>query len=79
MVKRSELQRVIINVLEESGLKVDAQSLTIAKYTVQSRVKVQTDLTKSSCGITTPMTKVEPLLVELCLQKALMRQPLGIK
>ena len=34
MVKRGELQRVIATVLEESGLKVDAPSFTIAKETV---------------------------------------------
>ena len=75
MVKRGELQRVIATVLEESGLKVDAPSFTIAKDTVQYRVKAQTDLTKLSCGIATPMATVEPLLVELCLQKARMGQP----
>ena len=79
MVKRGELQRVITNVLEESGLKVDAPSFTIAKDTVQSRVKAQTDLTKSICGIATPMATVEPLLVEICLKKAWMGQPLGIR
>ena len=79
VVKRGELQRIITNVLEESGLKVDAPSFTIAKDTVRSRVKAQTDLTKSSCGIATPMATVEPLLVELCLQKARMGQPLGIR
>ena len=34
VVKRGELQRVITTVLEESGLKVDAPSFTIAKDTV---------------------------------------------
>ena len=63
MVKRGELQRVITTVLEESGLKVDAPSFIIAKDTVRSRVKAQTDLTKSRCGIATPMASVEPLLV----------------
>ena len=42
-------------------------------------VKAQTDLTKSSCGIATPMVTVEPLLVELWLQKARMGQTLGIR
>ena len=76
MVKRGELQRVITTVLEYYGLKVDAPSFTIAKDTVRSRVKAQTDLTKSRCGIATPIASVEPLLVELCLQKARMGQPL---
>ena len=66
-MKRGELQRVIINVLEESGLKVDAPSLTIEKDIVRSRVKAKTDLTKSICGIAKPMATVEPFLVELCL------------
>ena len=79
MVRRGKLQRVITTVLEESGLKVDAPSFTIAKDTVRSRVKAQTDLTKSSCGIAIPMATVEPLLVELFLQKAQMGQPLGIR
>ena len=65
--KRGELQLFITTVLEESGLKVDAPSFTIAKDTVRSRVKAQTDLTKSRCGIATLMATVEPLLVELCL------------
>ena len=72
MVKRVELQRVITTVLEESGLKVDAPSFTIAKDTVRSRVKAQTELTKSRCGIATLMASVEPLLVDSCLQKARM-------
>ena len=63
VVKIGELQRVITTVLEESGLKVDAPSFTIEKYTVRSRVKAQTELTKSSTGIATPMATVEPLLV----------------
>ena len=63
MVKRDELQRVITTVLEESGLEVDAPSFTIAKDTVRSRVKAQTDLTKSSTGIVTYMAAVEPLLI----------------
>ena len=79
MVKRGELQRVITTVLEESGLKVDAPSFTIAKDTIRSLVKAQTYLTKSSCGIATPMAAVEPLLVQLYLQKAHMGQPLGIR
>ena len=79
VVKRGELQRVITTVLEESGLKLDAPSFTIAKDAVQSRVKFQTDLTKSRCGIATPMATVGPLLVELCLQKARMGQSLGIR
>ena len=58
---------------------MDAPSFTIAKDTVRSRVKAQTDLTKSSTGIATPMAAVEPLLVELYLQKAQMGQPLGIR
>ena len=78
MVKRGELQRVITTVLEESGLKVDAPSFTIAKDTVRSCVKAQTDLTKSCTGIVSPMAAVEPLLVQLYLQKAQMGQPLGI-
>ena len=76
VVKIGELQQVITTVLEESGLKVDAPSFTIAKDTVLSCVKAQTDLTKSRCGIATPMASVEPLLVELCLQKDRMGQPL---
>ena len=79
VVNRGELQRVITTVLEESGLKVDDPSFTIAKDTVRSRVKAQTDLNKSSCGIATPMATVETLLVELCLQKARMGQSLGIR
>ena len=58
---------MITTVLEDSGLKVDAPSFTIEKDTVRSRVKAQTDLTKSSCGIATPMDTVEPFLVELGL------------
>ena len=58
---------------------MDAPSFTIAKDTVRSRVKAQTELTNSSTGIATPMTVVEPLLVELYLQKAQMGKPLGIR
>ena len=68
MVKRGELQRVITTVLEESGLKVDAPSLTIEKYIDQSCVKSKTDLTKLFTGIVSPMIRVEPLLVQLYLQ-----------
>ena len=50
-----------------------------AKDTVRSRVKAQTDLTKSSTGIVTPMATVEPFLVQLYLQRAQMGQPLGIR
>ena len=79
MVKRCYLQRVITTVLQDSGLKVDAPSSTIAKDTVRSCVKAQTDLTKSLPGIVSPMAAVEPLLVQLYLQKAQMGQPLGIR
>ena len=34
VVKRGELQIFITTVIEESGLKLDAPSFTIAKYTV---------------------------------------------
>ena len=67
VVKIGELQRVIPTVLEESGLKVDAPSFIIAKDTVRSRVKAQTDLTNSFTGIVSPMNAVEPLLVQLYL------------
>ena len=70
---------MITTVLEDYGLKVDAPSFTIANDTVRSRVKAQTELTKSICGIATPMATVEPLLVEICLKKAWMGQPLGIR
>ena len=79
MVKRGDLQRVITTVLEESGIKVDAPSFTIAKDTVRSRVKAQTDLTKSCTGIISPMAAVEPLLVQLYVQKAQMGQLLRIR
>ena len=65
MVKRGKLQRVITTVIEESGLKVDAPSFTIAKYTVRSRVKAQTDLKKSCTDIISPMAAVGPFLVQL--------------
>ena len=65
VVKRGELQIVITTVLGESGLKVDSSSLTIAKDTVRSCVKAQTDLPKSCTGIVSPMDTVEPLLVQL--------------
>ena len=78
VVKRGELQRVITTVLEESGLKVDAPSFTIAKDTVRSRVKAQTKLKKYFTGIVSPMAAVEPLLVQLYLQKDKMGHPLGI-
>ena len=78
LVNRGEPQRVIANVIEKSGLKVDAPSFTIAKDTVRSHVKVKTELTKSCTGIVSPMAAVEPLLVQLYLQKSQMGQPLGI-
>ena len=56
MVKIGELQRVITTVFEESGLKVDAPIFTIAKDTVRSCVKAQTDMTKSSTGIVSHMS-----------------------
>ena len=79
MVKRGKLQRVITTVLAYYGIKVDAPSFTIAKDTVRSCVKAQTDLTKSSTGIVSPMAAFEPLLVQLYLKKAQMGQPLGIR
>ena len=48
---------------------MDAPSFTIATDTVRSRVKAQTELTKSSTGIAIPMATVEPLLVEKALEK----------
>ena len=64
VVKRGELQRVIITVIEESRLKVDDPSFTIAKDTVRSRVKAQTYLTKYCTGIVSSMASVETLLVQ---------------
>ena len=50
VVKRGELQIFISTVVEEYGLYVDAPSFTIAKDTVQSRIKAQTGMTKSRNG-----------------------------
>ena len=65
--------------IEESGLKVDAPSFAIATNTVRFRVKAQTVLTKYCTGIVSPMSAVEPFLVQLYIHKDQMVQPLGIR
>lgn len=58
---RGELDSLISTVLIESGLSLDDPSFTISKETVRSRLKGQTNLTKSVAGIESPMAPVEPL------------------
>mmetsp|Transcript_27042 Transcript_27042/g.38327 ORF Transcript_27042/g.38327 Transcript_27042/m.38327 type:complete len:143 (-) Transcript_27042:412-840(-) len=72
------LSNLIESKIEESGIREEDPDYTIPKKTILSRLTTG-NLTKSTKGISSPLQSMEPILVELILQKAQMGQHLNMK
>lgn len=76
-VKNGCVDQIIKEVLSEAKLDVDDPTFKIPRDTVIARVHRNRSLTNSTPGSPSPLALVEPYLVQICLQKALMGQPMG--
>ena len=64
------LESIIRKVLADFNLAITEPNFVIPHNTVQSRVKRGVDLVKSSLGVVSPISLVEPYLLSICMHKA---------
>ena len=69
-LSHGSLESIIRKVLANSNLEITEPNFVIPQNTVQSRVKRGVDLAKSSLGVVSPISLVEPYLLSICMHKA---------
>ena len=69
------LQRIIERARVQNGL--DNEDWTLSAASVRSRYRNNTSSSRVTCGPDSPLAPIEPLLVELCIQRGRMGQPLS--